>query len=215
MVLSDDASAALRSRGSSRLWLVLGVPPLAWFAALNAAYFFVSWTCRRQNGELVLHAIVLVALAGCIAAGVGALSLLRDVGAGGQDDHDDRQSRTRFLGRVGLFGATIFALAITAQWLAVLILEPCIPLPRERFSPDALRPPAQVLPYARVADSRYEGILRVSAAARTSNVPSTTCGSHVVPTKSNSQGEAARSTPLAASSPRCTRRGRRFTTPIS
>ena len=148
---------ALRSRGSTRLWLALALPPLAWFVALNAAYFFVSWTCGRDGGTVLLHAITLGALAVAVAAGTLAWGLLRDVGSDGDDGIDDRPSRTRFLARLAVAGATVFALTLIAQWLEILVLDPCATRPRLRFSPDALHAPGGSSAVAYVHSGRSHG----------------------------------------------------------
>lgn len=148
---------ALRSRGSTRLWLALALPPLAWFVALNAAYFFVSWTCARDGGAVLLHAITIGALAVTVAAGVLAWGLLRDLGSDGDDGIDDRPSRTRFLARLAVAGAAVFALTLIAQWLAILVLDPCATRPRLRFSPDALHAPGGPSAVAYVHPGRNHG----------------------------------------------------------
>jgi hypothetical protein len=129
---------ALHGRGSVRLWLALATPPLVWFAAQNAGYFFVSWACARTNGEWMLHAIAVVSILLCLGAGLLSWAVLRDVGHRGNDDHDDRIQRTRFLGRLGIAGAIIFSLILIVQWIAIAIHDPCMPYPRSRFTPDAL-----------------------------------------------------------------------------
>lgn len=128
---------ATRKSGSARLWLALATPPLVWFSAQNAGYFLVAWACARLNGEWVLHAIAAASVALCVAAGLLSLTLLRDVGARGEDDRDDRIQRVRFLARIGVAGAIIFTLIILVQWIAVAMLDPCMPWPRSRFTPDA------------------------------------------------------------------------------
>ena len=147
MVLSARATAEEHgpphdghSEGTLRLWLALSAPPVAWFAAQSAGYFFVPWSCARTNGEWILHGIALTALLICIASGLLALGVLRDIGAHGADDHDDRIQRTRFLARLGMLGATIFALIMIVQWIAIGILDPCMPWPRSPFTPDAALP---------------------------------------------------------------------------
>jgi len=120
-----------------RLWVALGLPPVAWFTAQNLGYFFVSWTCARQGGELALHAIALGGTGVCAFGGWLAVAVLRQVGAGGPDEKDDADERTRFLARLALAGAIVLGLIVLAQWLAVLILEPCLPMPRSPFTPDA------------------------------------------------------------------------------
>ena len=137
---------ATHTRGSLRMWLALATPPLVWFAAQSAGYFFVSWACARLNGEWLLHAIALVSTALCVGAGLLAFALLRDVGPSGGDDRDDRVHRTRFLARLGIAGAIIFALIVVVQWIAIAILDPCMQYPRSPFTPDA-RAPSEIADY--------------------------------------------------------------------
>jgi hypothetical protein len=120
-----------------RVWLALGIPPVAWFAAQNVAYFFVSWACARRGGEVVLHAIALGGVAACALSAWLAWSVLREIGARGDDDHDDGIQRTRFLCRLAIAGAIVLGLVVVVMWLAMVILDPCLPMPRSRFSPDA------------------------------------------------------------------------------
>ena len=133
----DAGLAALRRSGSARLWLATGAPPVAWFAALNAGYFFVSWACARTNGETILHLITGSALLVCLAAGLAGWSILTRIGATGADDEDDRVERTRFVARLAVAGALVFSLALVTQWIAILIQHPCMPWPRNPFTPDA------------------------------------------------------------------------------
>ena len=138
---------ALQGRGSWRLWVALGLAPLAWFAAQNAGYFFVPWACARANGEWVLHGIALAALALCIASGLLGLALLRTVGAGGEDHRDDAVQRVRFLARLAIAGSILFALIMITQWIAIALLDPCMPYPRSPFTPDA-RSAVEAIDYA-------------------------------------------------------------------
>ncbi|HEX6589156.1 MAG TPA: hypothetical protein VF039_09040 [Longimicrobiales bacterium] len=128
---------SLRRTGSARLWFATGAPAVAWFAALNAGYFFVSWACARRNGEAILHLITGGALLVCIAAGLAAWSILARIGARGGDEHDDRVERTRFIARLALAFTLVFSLALVTQWIAILIQHPCMPWPRNPFTPDA------------------------------------------------------------------------------
>ena len=131
MVLSEHG------QGTARMWVALSTPPVVWFAAQNAGYFFVSWACARQNGEWILHGIAIVSIALTVGAGLLAWSELRHVGHRGPDDHDDHDQRMRFLARIAIAGAVIFTLILLVQWIAIAIQDPCMPWPRSRFTPDA------------------------------------------------------------------------------
>lgn len=120
-----------------RVWLGLAVPPTAWFVALNAGYFMVSWACDHTVGRVLIHMVCLAMLAATAAAGLGARGVWRDLGRRWAAPTADPVDRARFLAALGVLSATLFALAIILQWLAVIALDPCDPSPRFPLFPEA------------------------------------------------------------------------------
>ena len=120
-----------------RLWLALIAPPLAWFTALTAGYFMVSWACGSTAGRVTLHGIVLGMLTLAVAAVVTAGRLWRRQGAEWPGKSSDPRDRTRFLAVLAALGGTLFSMAILVFWIAALVLSPCEPGPRTPFAPSA------------------------------------------------------------------------------
>lgn len=113
----------------------LFVPPVAWFAALTISYFMVPWACGSAAGTVALHLVSLVMLAVAAGSGLLAWKAWRAVGDGWPGDAVGSAERDRFLALLGTFSGGLFTLIILAQWLAVLMLDPCEPAPRLSSSP--------------------------------------------------------------------------------
>lgn len=127
----------LSARGSTALWFALAAPPTAWFCAQSAGYFVVPHACSARQ-SLPLHLIAAVAIAIIAGAGYTGFGIWRESGALPSDDEATPTDRSRFLAELAMGGAALFGLTLIGQWIAIAILGPCIPLPREPFTPDAL-----------------------------------------------------------------------------
>ena len=130
--------------GSARLWFALFGSAVLWFAAQTITYFVVPWSCSHAN-SLPLHFITLLALAGISWAGATGYRIWRNEGARWSDDLPDRSERSRFLAELAIGFSALFALLLIGMWVAIVVLGPCIPLPRVPFTPDALAAPAELL----------------------------------------------------------------------
>lgn len=123
----------------TRTWFALLAPPIAWFTALNAGYFMVSWACGSEKGLLAMHLVLLGTLGIAIGAGLTARGEWRKSGSEWPGESGAPLERRRFLSVLGLMGAVLFSLLILAQWLAAVILGPCEAGPRLPFSPSAMQ----------------------------------------------------------------------------
>ncbi len=107
-------------------WLAALAGPVAWAADLEAVYALAPRSC--VSGRAMLHLVTFLGLA---AAGLGALvAALNRASFGRAIDADDRGSaaaQIRFLSAIGLMSNPLFSLIIVAQWLAILLLDPCSP----------------------------------------------------------------------------------------
>lgn len=126
---------------TARTWFALLAPPVAWFAALNAAYFMVGWACGSTAGLLAMHLALLAMLAITLLAGAAAWGDWRSGGGGWPDESADPDEVSRFVTTLAILGAALFSLLIIAKWIAALVLGPCEPAPRLPFSPSALAAP--------------------------------------------------------------------------
>lgn len=116
--------------------LTILTPPVAWFTALSASYVIVPWACGSAVGAAALHLVSIVTL--LAAAGAGVLAWTAGPGAGGEWPGGSPAERNGFLALLGMFSGALFALIILVQWMAVLILDPCPPVPRLPLSPHVL-----------------------------------------------------------------------------
>src|SRR3954471_21270965 len=97
-------------------WLGMLGPPIVWIVNFEIIYAGVLSACANQNKNplLVSCFVSLALIAGC------AFLSRREITAG--SGHDAR----RFMARVGLMTATVFALITIAQIIAILINDPCL-----------------------------------------------------------------------------------------
>ena len=133
-----------KSSGNARLWFALLGSAAIWFAAQLITYVVVPWSCSHAT-PLPLHLLTITALIGIILAGVTGYRIWRGEGARWSDDVADRGDRSRFLAELGMGFSALFALLLIGMWIAIMVLGPCIPLPRVPFTPDAMLRPSQVL----------------------------------------------------------------------
>lgn len=112
-------------RGLYALGFALFAGPVAWSVGFSAAYPFVTVACDVRN-SLPLHLIHALALLLTIA---GSLVARREWNRAGREwpgEGGGVLDRSRFLAVLGLLGSALFALAILAQWVAVIVLHPCM-----------------------------------------------------------------------------------------
>lgn len=143
-----DERKELSFHGSAALWYGFLGAPVIWFLQLGLLYIMVPIACATES-SVMLHVVDLLALALILAAGWVAYTLWQRAGGGGDTKPANLETRSRFMSLIGMMASPLFALVLVAQWLGIIILGPCIPLPRVRFTPDALNPPAQEVILAR------------------------------------------------------------------
>lgn len=138
---ADVDRSYLGNRGSVALWYALFGAPFAWFLELCLSYPVVSYACDSGN-VWTLYAMHAVALLFALGAGAVGYSLLMDAGAELPADHATRTDRSRLLASVGMMFSGLFSLILVGHLISTAVLGPCIPLPRERFTPDTFVAPA-------------------------------------------------------------------------
>jgi hypothetical protein len=125
--LATEAKKEFRSNGGIFwLWLGLLLPAIAWALQQSTLYVMVGWACQTGN-FFAMHAVSLSAF---VVAALGAFVSWRNwQGAGRERSDDDRAGalpRSRFMSVLGLTAGGFFALVIFAQWLAVVVIHPCM-----------------------------------------------------------------------------------------
>jgi hypothetical protein len=112
-----------------KIWLALLVVPVAALGYQVAAYALVPFACDR-NAPWPLHALSGLVLLACLACTLLAtgewLRLRRAVPGGEDDDAAYPGTRNRFLAACGSFVGALFTLVIAAQWMAAVVISPCL-----------------------------------------------------------------------------------------
>jgi hypothetical protein len=96
----------------TRIWPALILAPLFALASLSIAYALATPACRSGHGWF-LHASVLFFLALNVATTSLAWTALAS-------------ARRAFLPLVATWSGAFFSLVVAAQWLAVLLIPPCL-----------------------------------------------------------------------------------------
>jgi hypothetical protein len=113
-----------RGAGAVQLWLCVLAGPLAALTQLQANYALVLWVCGSAQAW-ALHAVSLLALLACVAAGALAWRNWRRAGALWEDGGAGALPRSRFMSVVGMLVSAHSALVVVAQWVAVFVYSPC------------------------------------------------------------------------------------------
>jgi hypothetical protein len=96
-----------------QVWLALLLPAVSWYVFQQGLGMTLRGNCSSAGAALGIP-WGLASLLVCIATGVFALMAVRR-----------RSGSDRFVARIAVFGAGLFALAIAYQTLATAIIPPC------------------------------------------------------------------------------------------
>jgi hypothetical protein len=83
------------------------------------------WTCGHGYRG-TMHLIPLLCLAVAIGAALTAYRDWRAAGGGGEEEEATTAGRTRFLAIMGMGISVFSALAVIAQWAAIIVFDPCM-----------------------------------------------------------------------------------------
>jgi hypothetical protein len=106
------------------LWAAVLGGPIIVLANLEVLYLLVPWSCR--NGAWVLHAGALASVLLVVVTLAAAWHSWSRARGGWPDAGEGAESRTRFLAVLGLLTGTLSLTVLVAQWLPVLVLDPCV-----------------------------------------------------------------------------------------
>ena len=124
MAQSTESNYFAQQKVRLALWVAPLVGPMAWFTDLQFSFSFDRWACDHNN---IVPLYLLTALCTLLAASGAAWSWshwkhARPVSAGEQDGVIPR---TRFLSLVSLAVNLLFTIAVVAQAIPKLMLNPC------------------------------------------------------------------------------------------
>jgi hypothetical protein len=120
----DPSSYFLQPKGIAALWRGVLMAPSAWALQLGIGYALVDWIC--ENGHTILfHLLTLAALLLAASGLYPAWHCWQIAGTQWPDSGGEPVSRSRFMALGGLMLSIFFTVAIIAQWLPTLLLDPC------------------------------------------------------------------------------------------
>src|SRR4051794_34436896 len=106
------------------LWLGLLGGPVAWGAQLQVVYALAPWACEG-GPPATLHLLTAACLCGSLGGGWVAWNNWKSAGGWPSATDAPPLGRARLMAALGLMTASLFSVVIVAQWLAVLMLDPC------------------------------------------------------------------------------------------
>ncbi len=111
----------METRNAARRWLIVAMvlPPLAWMT-FEYGLAVALWPACERVGQGLGLAWGAGALCACLIAALSAQRCIRL-----SAERSNGESVTGWIGKVALIGSGFFALAITFQSIATLIVPPC------------------------------------------------------------------------------------------
>jgi hypothetical protein len=106
-------------------WLGVLGPPILWAVRFGVNYALMPLVCAAQLTWLP-HAITAAALVLLAGMGWTAYRFWSATRGATAADTPDLVRRTRFMGLFGMMSAALFALAVIAEWLANVMIDPCL-----------------------------------------------------------------------------------------
>lgn len=123
--MSVDSDTEVPDAGHiTALWTGLLLAPVAVLANIEIAYALVPGACASRS-VVSLHLVHAATMLLVLGGGLTAWRCWREVGLGWADGPGDRVARTRFLAGLGVLVSALSVLLILAQWIPVMILDPC------------------------------------------------------------------------------------------
>lgn len=120
-----SAGDRLRSETYPSAWAAALAGPLAWFLNLEAVYALTPLACA-SGSRAGLHFTTFGCLAiAAMGAGLAWFNWVWAARSNPSDAEEGWEARVGFLSLLGLGSAALFTLLILAQWIAILVLDPC------------------------------------------------------------------------------------------
>jgi hypothetical protein len=119
--MNGEENAIDRPLRDLGLWVGMLGPPVAWLIQFQSIYILVYSACGAQRNYIV-DATCLIFFVVIAAMVVYPLRNFRETRA-----RSTRVARTRhFMSLVSVMSVTLFLLVIVAQWIAALMIDPCV-----------------------------------------------------------------------------------------
>jgi len=106
------------------LWVLIIAAPVIVAAEMQANFVLVRQACSMQR-NVVLYAVIVVAMVLTIATAMIAVSIWRRAGASWPTEAGDVATRIRFISVLGILSSAMSFLVILAQGIATVHFDPC------------------------------------------------------------------------------------------
>jgi hypothetical protein len=106
-------------------WLGVLGPPILWAVRFGVNYALMPLVCAAELTWLP-HTITAIALALLAGMGWTAYRFWSGTRGAAPAGTSDLVRRTRFMGLFGMMSAVLFTLAVIAEWLANVMIDPCL-----------------------------------------------------------------------------------------
>ena len=106
------------------LWTLIVAGPVIVAIEMQANFVLVRQACSAQR-NVMLYAVIIVAMLLTIATALVAISLWRRAGSAWPTEAIDLANRIRFITALGILSSGMSFLVILAQGIATVLFDPC------------------------------------------------------------------------------------------
>jgi len=114
----------LQATTPKALWLLVVLGPIISAIEMQMNFMLVRQACSAQR-NLVLYAVIIVAIALTVATAFVAYAIWKQAGTTWPTEAPDLATRIRFIAVLGILSSAMSLLVIVAQGIATIQFDPC------------------------------------------------------------------------------------------
>lgn len=114
----------IRATTPKALWLLVVLGPIILAAEMQANFVLVRHACSAQR-NVVLYAVVIIAIALTVATAFVAFAIWVQAGRTWPTEAPDVATRIRFIAVLGILSSAMSFLVIVAHVIATIQFDPC------------------------------------------------------------------------------------------
>jgi len=116
----------LQATTPKALWLLVVLGPIICAIEMQMNFVLVRQACSAQR-NLVLYAVIIVAIALTVATAFVAYAIWKQAGTTWPSEAPDLATRIRFITVLGILSSGMSFLVVLAQGIATIYFNPCQP----------------------------------------------------------------------------------------
>ena len=116
----------LQATTPKALWLLVVLGPIILAIEMEINFALVRQACSAQR-NLVLYAVIIVAIALTVATAFVAFAIWKQAGTTWPSEAPDLATRIRFITVLGILSSAMSFLVVLAQGIATIYFNPCQP----------------------------------------------------------------------------------------